>query len=231
MTVYGYARVSTLSQADNTSIADQERQVAGLAMIENLKIKKFLKDVGVSGSTNFFERPSMKDIELKSGDVIIVAKLDRFTRHLRNCLNDIEKLKSLGVRVITKDLGDLTDDKNIVAQLMINIMASFADYERLMIKDRITKGKESKAAMSLPNIKSKGYTGGPIPFGWELKGNGKESFLIESKHKTEADKLMRQRRSDHVPFRKIADEITSKFFPCSPSTIMRHCGKKENWAS
>ena len=64
MTVYGYARVSTLSQADNTSIADQERQVAGLAMIENLKIKKFLKDVGVSGSTNFFERPSIKDIDL-----------------------------------------------------------------------------------------------------------------------------------------------------------------------
>tara|TARA_E500000331_G_C17241493_1_gene707183 strand:- start:1397 stop:2092 length:696 start_codon:yes stop_codon:yes gene_type:complete len=231
MTVYGYARVSTLSQADNTSIADQERQVAGLAMIENLKIKKILKDVGVSGSTNFFERPSIKDIDLKSGDVIIVAKLDRFTRHLRNCLNDIEKLKSLGVRVITKDLGDLTDDKNIVAQLMINIMASFADYERLTINARISKGKKAKAAMSLPNIKSKGYTGGPIPFGWELKGNGKESFLIESKHKNEARTLIQKRRVKNISFRKIAEEITEQFFPCSASTLVRYCGNESKWMS
>ena len=53
MTVYGYVRVSTTEQVDNTSMHEQRRQIEGNALTHNLVISQFIEDGGVSGADPF----------------------------------------------------------------------------------------------------------------------------------------------------------------------------------
>lgn len=58
MAVIGYARVSTEEQADGTSLVEQRRQIAGLAMTAGLDGLEHVEDAGASGSTPVFRRPA-----------------------------------------------------------------------------------------------------------------------------------------------------------------------------
>ena len=82
MTVFGYVRVSTTEQVDNTSMQEQKRQISGNAMSHNLVIDQFIEDGGVSGADPFFARLEANGVTLAEGDTVIVAKLDRFSRDL-----------------------------------------------------------------------------------------------------------------------------------------------------
>jgi len=119
MTTYAYMRVSTLEQVDGTSLSNQKRECKGLAMTGGLYIETYIEDKGVSGATSFFDRMTAHNVTLKAGDVVIVAKLDRFSRDAADALNTIKVLKGQGVRLIINGHGDVTDDTNIMARLIV----------------------------------------------------------------------------------------------------------------
>ena len=73
MTVYGYVRVSTTEQVDNTSMHEQRRQIEGNALTHNLVIGQFIEDGGVSGADPFFARLEANGVTLAEGDTVIVA--------------------------------------------------------------------------------------------------------------------------------------------------------------
>ena len=72
--------------------------------------------------------------ELKAGDTLVVAKLDRFARS-----DLITKLIDDGIRVDVCNLGIL--DNSSMSTLMRNILLSFAQFERDMIVERTQEGK------------------------------------------------------------------------------------------
>jgi len=175
MTIYGYTRVSTMEQETNTSLKSQRSIIEGTAQANEIEGKiVWLQDVGVSGATEFLMRKSLAPKVLRAGDVIIVAKLDRFSRDPRTCLNAVHELKQRKVSLVINGHGDVTSPTNIMGKLMLEIMAVFAGHEREVIVERVTRGQRAKRAKG-------GYGGGRPPFGMVSEGQGVDSKVVEDK--------------------------------------------------
>ena len=197
MTVYGYVRVSTTEQVDNTSMHEQMRQIEGNALTHNLVISQFIEDGGVSGADPFFARLEANGITLVEGDTVIVAKLDRFSRDLLDALQSIKKCKELGVKLIINGHGDVTDSSNIYAQLMLEILCSFAGHERRVLKERQKQGQAAKR-------KAGGHLGGSAKFGYAVQGTGQAATLVAKPEEQAALKYAREMRATGISFRAIA---------------------------
>jgi len=85
---YGYARVST----------DDQNPAMQLAALEKAGCAKVFKDEGISGATT--KRPALLRClkTLEAGDTLIVWKLDRLGRSLRDLIHMLDDLRARGVR-------------------------------------------------------------------------------------------------------------------------------------
>ena len=100
MRVFGYSRVSTVEQADEgVSLAAQQQQVVGYAMMKGWTIDEQFVERAVSGSTPLADRPEGKRLlsTIGRGDVVVSAKLDRAFRSAADALAVLEELKDQGV--------------------------------------------------------------------------------------------------------------------------------------
>lgn len=133
MTKYGYARVSTIKQDLNEQI--DKIKSKGVA-INNIFAEK------ITGTKS--DRPEwLKLVQtVQPGDVIIATKLDRLGRSLQVILKEVNELTSKQVTVI---VGDITfNNTTPTGTLMLNVMGSFAEFERDMIVDRMQGGRAYK---------------------------------------------------------------------------------------
>ena len=105
-------------------------------------------DTGWSGAKA--NRPElnrlMSDARLRRIDAIVCWKLDRFGRSLVNCVSSIQELTSLGVRFLAVSQGLDTDQANPTSQLLLHILAAVAQFERELIRERVTAGMKSARA-------------------------------------------------------------------------------------
>lgn len=171
MTVYGYTRVSTDEQVKGTSLETQRPEIQGVAMSNHLEIDQWIEDGGISGTRPFFKRLAEHNIVLQSGDVIICAKLDRFSRNMSDYMATVDGLKKINVSLLINGNGDVTDDSNPMAVLMNTIMAAMADFYAADFREKNKLGKAAKK-------KRKGYIGGAVPHGYRVQGSGRSSKLI-----------------------------------------------------
>jgi putative DNA-invertase from lambdoid prophage Rac len=197
MTVFGYVRVSTTEQVDNTSMQEQRRQIEGNALTHNLVIDQFIEDGGVSGADPFFARLEANGVTLMEGDTVIVAKLDRFSRDLLDALQSIKKCKELKIKLIINGHGDVTDSSNIYAQLMLEILCSFAGHERRVLKERQKQGQAAKR-------KAGGHLGGSAKFGYAIQGTGQAATLVAKPEEQAALKYAKEMRATGISFRAIS---------------------------
>ena len=131
---YGYARVSTKTQErDGNSL---ESQVA------SLKAAGCDKVVTEAFTGTKMDRPKFTRLvdKLKAGDTLVVCKVDRFARTLREGLCVVEELMARGVSVHILNLGLLEDTPN--GRLMLHMWLAFAQFERDSIMERTQSGKE-----------------------------------------------------------------------------------------
>ncbi len=132
--IYGYCRVSSKGQArDGNSLDAQARDVklAGAEII--------FTDVYTGTTTN---RPELDKLlsEIKSGDTIIITKLDRIARSVQQGIELIDKLVNDNITVKVLNMG--TMDNTPTGRLVRNVMLSFAEFERDMIMQRTREGRE-----------------------------------------------------------------------------------------
>ncbi|ELN2574564.1 recombinase family protein [Enterobacter kobei] len=134
MTVYAYTRVSK-SDTENGTTDNQVNLIQSQA-----KISKVFSDVNVSGSMMFFQRPEAQKLirELKAGDTIIIAKLDRGFRDTTDCLNTVKWLQKRNVTLRILDIA--LDVSTPIGEMILTIMASVATFERKRIAERIKDG-------------------------------------------------------------------------------------------
>ena len=131
--IFGYARVSTNSQArDGNSLEAQ------IKLLEDAGAEKIFSDV-FSGSKN--HRPELDKLLkiIQSWDTLIITKLDRIARSVMNGIQLIENLNDKGVIINVLNMG--TIDNSPTGKLIRNIMLSFAEFERDIIKQRTQEGK------------------------------------------------------------------------------------------
>src|SRR5271167_3659349 len=136
-----YARVSTQDQNCEMQVSEL-REYAGR---RGWQIVGEYVDTGWSGAKA--SRPEldrlMKDAALRRFDAVLVWKLDRFGRSVRNCLDGIESLRGNGVRFLAVSQSIDTDESNPTARLLLHILASVAEFERELIRERVRAGIKS----------------------------------------------------------------------------------------
>lgn len=124
----GYIRVSTDHQ--NT-----ERQLDGLDL-DKIFIEK------QSGIKKDREQLKAMIDYVREGDTVFVHSIDRLGRSLIDLKKIVEQLKNKGVSVVfyKNKLEFMSDKSNSTHELMFNVLASFAQFERDMIKERQAEG-------------------------------------------------------------------------------------------
>jgi DNA invertase Pin-like site-specific DNA recombinase len=215
MTIYGYKRVSTDEQVKGTSLQTQKTMIEGVAksnlLDENAIV--WLEEKGISGGKKFFERPAIEDIEFEKGDIIIVAALDRFNRDVVDCLTTVKEFKKQGISLIINGHGDVTDDTNIFSTFMMQIMAVFAEFEKVKIKERQKRGIAEKRDRG-------GFLGGKTPWGCYKIGTGQKSVLQEKPERRKAIEAMIRLRSEGKGSRPIAEYVSNKFLKVTHQTVI-----------
>jgi len=134
--IYGYARVSTIGQArDGNSLEVQERDLRA-AGAEQIFADSF------TGTKS--HRPQLDRLMsvLQSGDTVVVCKLDRIARSTKGGIEIIEEFISRGCTLNVLNMGRFDDTPT--SRLMVHIMLAFAEFERDMIVQRTTEGKDAK---------------------------------------------------------------------------------------
>lgn len=125
----GYARVSTEDQ----SLALQTDALARAGVLsDNLHIEK------VSGSSQ--KRPALEFAikDLREGDVLVVWRLDRLARNLRQLYEILERVYAKGATF--RSLSENFDFNTITGRLVIAVLGAIAEFERQLISQRTAAG-------------------------------------------------------------------------------------------
>ena len=132
--VYGYARVSTTTQATNGNSLDAQEAELRRAGAEVVYKDRFT-GTGI-------DRPELGRLlgVVETGDTVVVTKLDRLARSVRAGVDVIEELLSRGVTVHVLNMGVM--DNSASGRLLRTVMLAFAEFERDMIVERTTEGRE-----------------------------------------------------------------------------------------
>src|SRR6478735_4699532 len=120
----GYARVS---KGDEQNNALQAKALRGAGC------RRLFEEAASGGRWDRPELHRMLD-HLREGDTIVVWKLDRLSRSLKDLLHIMERIAKAGAgfRSITENIDTTTP----AGRMMMQMVASFAEFERAMIRER-----------------------------------------------------------------------------------------------
>lgn len=135
----GYARVSTMDQ-------NLDRQIDALT---KAGCKKIFSEKASGKSKNRPELQRMLEY-MRSGDQVVVTKLDRIGRNTKNLIELSEQFESKGVDFIS--LGDSIDTSTATGRLFFSVLAAIAQFEADLNRERTLEG--------LAAAKRRGNTGG-----------------------------------------------------------------------
>lgn len=131
----GYGRVSSKGQELNgNSLEDQKNKLIDAGCAE--------EDIVLEVYTGTkMDRPKFTKLveELCEGDTLVVCKLDRFARTVREGLEVVEELKNRGIKVHILNMGLIEDTP--MGNLILTVMLAFAQFERDTIVERTQAGK------------------------------------------------------------------------------------------
>lgn len=157
----GYGRISTSDQ----NVSSQE-DALNLAGVDQLFIDTF---TGTKSSRPQLDR--MKE-QLRSGDTIVITRLDRLGRSTKDLLNLVSELDSLGVnlRVLEQSINTSTPE----GKLFFTMVAAFAEFEREIMRARTVDG--------LASARARGRLGGRRPAMSEAKKALAIQMYSDGKH-------------------------------------------------
>ena len=155
----GYARVSTQDQ--NLDLQSEALTKAGCEKIFNDKI---------SGSRA--ERPGLtKALEmLREGDTLVVWKLDRLGRSVKNLVDLVGELHQQGIQF--KSLTDAIDTGTPSGRFFFHVMASLAEMERELTVERTRAGLEVARQLGRKGARRRQMTESKIESAKKLLANG-----------------------------------------------------------
>jgi DNA invertase Pin-like site-specific DNA recombinase len=123
----GYARVSTQEQ-------DTRAQIAAL---EQAGCQKIFQEKASGGR---WDRPELHRLldQLRADDVVVVWKLDRLSRSLKDLLLTLERVEKVGADF--RSLTESIDTSTPAGRMMMQMVGSFAEFERAMLRERTRNG-------------------------------------------------------------------------------------------
>ena len=199
---YGYCRVSTKKQADDgLSLQAQEQDIRAWAQYKGVELVEVIHD---DGSGKDLNRPGLqrllKIVGNKESEFLVVCKLDRLSRNVREILYLVEDVFSEGGTHLVS-LREEINTTTPMGRFFLMIMSALAQMEREQTVERIEAVMEYK--------KDKGDHMGKIPYGYRRE-NGR---LISEEQEKKALKSMRKMREKGNSYNKIAESLNKKGIP------------------
>ena len=198
-----YLRVSTEKQVDHgVSLEAQRAKVAAYAELYDLELVEVIVDAAASAKT--LEREGLQRAlgMLRSGraSALLVVKLDRLTRSVKDLGQLLEEYFGSG-RFALMSVGEQVDTRTAAGRLVLNVLASVAQWEREATGERTSAALQHKAAAGE-------YIGGAAPFGWRVAGDG---VRVEPEAAEQAVvALVRQLRAEGSSLRAVAAELDAR---------------------
>ena len=159
-----YLRVSTDHQVDGNSLATQKTQLLRYARDKGYAVTDIYVDAGLSGKD--MNRPELQrllaDAAQRRFDIVLVWKVDRISRSMKDFLGLIATLREHGIELAALDQQFDTSDP--VGTLTLHMLGAFAEHERLVLVERTKEGH-------LHRLRRQDWSCGPVPFGYR-KENG-----------------------------------------------------------
>ena len=185
--IFGYARVSTKTQARDGNSLDAQQAALAAAGAEKIYTDTF------TGTK--MDRPEWDRLraQLRRGDVLIVTRLARLARSVSQASGMITDMIDEGITINVLNLGILSNDS--VNTLLRNVLLSFAQFERDMIVQRTQEGKAVARATD-PDFRE----GRPPKFDTEQLDHAME--LLENHSYTQVVKLTGISKSTLIRERK-----------------------------
>ncbi|MGW9941329.1 site-specific DNA recombinase [Staphylococcus hominis] len=199
--VGGYIRVSTERQVEGYSIEGQITQIEQYCQFNGYELVDIYADRGISGKS--MNRPELQRMlnDAKNGklDCVMVYKTNRLARNTSDLLTIVEELHRQNVEFFS--LSERMEVKNSTGKLMLQILASFSEFERNTILENIYTGKRQRAL--------EGYYQGNLPLGYNNIPDNKKELMI-NQHEANIVKYIFESYAKGHGYRKIANALNHK---------------------
>ena len=149
-------------------------------------------------------------VEKRQVDVVIVAKLDRLTRSVRDLGELLERFERRNVSLVS--VAESLDTGTAAGRLVLNVMASVSQWEREVIGERTRE--------ALAHKKAQGQRIGTVPFGYALGDDGRT--LVQRPEEQATVILLREYRAAGFSLRAIATELNRRGLRTRSGVAWRH---------
>jgi DNA invertase Pin-like site-specific DNA recombinase len=133
--IVGYARTSTADQEAGLEAQERDLKAAGAERLYTEQASSVSRRQALEEALDY----------LRDGDELVVTKLDRLARSIRDLMEIVERVRSKGasLRILAMDL----DTSSATGKLMLGILGSVAEFEREIMLERQREGiAKAKAA-------------------------------------------------------------------------------------
>ena len=173
----GYIRVSTEMQTERESLANQEEQIRAFAEQKGRRCQIY-RDAGLSARDK--DRPAfqkmLSDIESGSVDTVVVTKLDRITRSLKDLIFLKDFFEEHTVDFIS--IGQNLDTSTPMGRFSFYVLGLVSQLEREVTAERVAEDMRNRA-------RRKKWNGGVVPYGYTTQSRVRREWL-----RGQADKLI-----------------------------------------
>lgn len=206
--VIGYVRVSSEQQADEgVSLDAQREKLAQYAALFDLNLVAVHVDAGLSAKT--LERPGLEaaltDLREGRADGLLVAKLDRLTRSVRDLGTLLDRYFATGKYALLS-VNEQIDTRSAAGRLMLNLLGAVSQWEREAIGERTRD--------ALHHLRAKGVKLGRVGLGWErpegeVDAEGRRVLRASEEEQATVERIVELRR-EGLSLRAIAAVLTNE---------------------
>lgn len=197
-----YVRVSTEMQStEGYSIDGQINQIKEYCDFHHFEVKDIYADRGISGKS--MNRPELqrmlKDAKEGNIDCVMIYKTNLLARNTSDLLKIVEDLHKQNVEFFS--LSERMEVNTSSGKLMLQILASFSEFERNNIVENVFMGQTRRA--------QEGYYQGNLPLGYDKIPDSKHELMI-NQHEANIVKYIFESYAKGHGYRKIANALNHK---------------------
>lgn len=200
-----YVRVSTLHQIDKDSLPFQKKDLENYAKYAlNIDDVEIFEDAGYSAKNT--DRPKyqemMSRIRNKEFTHLIVWKIDRISRNLKDFTEMYEELKEYDITFVSKN--EQFDTSSAMGEAMLKIILVFAELERELASERVMAIMLARAEQGL-------WNGATVPLGYVW--NDFISFPVEEPNEVKVVRKIFNMYENLKSTTKVAHKLNEKYVP------------------
>lgn len=209
-----YIRWSTEEQSSGTTLAVQRDACKYFLLSQGWQFREDLVyvDDGYSGAN--MERPALRELRSAVADgrvsAVVVYKLDRLSRNLLDC---VSLVRQEWAKVALFSTMEHLDTQSSLGQMVFNILVSFAEFERNVIRERTMSGKRKRREQA----RNSGF---PYPYGYRRADDG--GFEIDP----EQAAMVRAMFADYIAgagLHGVAERLNAQGIPSPQGGLWRVC--------